>query len=230
MKVSGASRRKRLFRLAALAAALPVAAACNNTGNSTYAQFYQIARQSLAATVGGVRVTREQAAKIPYASLGYRINEGNEGLLVLATDTGGDLLWTSASRVVIVTRDGRIVRSVGLDRDVSNLTYREGAAQAPANALKAPFSTTRLADFTDLGLYGVTITCTARAAARQSVRILGQVIATVRVDETCRSNTRNWSFTDSFWVDPASGLAWRSRQHVHPQGGVVDIQIFRPPG
>jgi len=33
--------------------------------------------------------------------------------LILGTDSGGDLLWTSPSHAVIVTRDGRIIRTLG---------------------------------------------------------------------------------------------------------------------
>jgi len=93
-------------------------AACSssNSGNTSYAQFFQVIRQSWTASWGNARVTREQAAAIPYASLGYSLDGGNQDILVLATDSGGDLLWTSAAHVVIVTRDGRIVRTVGLGK------------------------------------------------------------------------------------------------------------------
>jgi hypothetical protein len=209
------------------------AAGCSsaNSGNTSYSQFYQILRQSWAASFGKVRITREQAAAIPYASLGYSIDGGNQGLLVLATDSGGDLLWTSAAHVVIVTRDGRIIRTVGLGRDLSNLTSRdEKGLPAPANAVQAPFTNTRLEDFPDLGLYGVRVSCRAALAGRQSIKILGQAIATLRVDEACSSRDPDWSFTDSFWVDRDTGFVWRSRQHIHPNGAMIETEIFRPPG
>jgi hypothetical protein len=188
-------------------------------------------RQSLSASFGKARITREQAAAIPYASLGYTLGGGNRGLLVLATDSGSDLLWTSAAHVVIVTRDGRIIRTLGLGHDLSNVTSRdERGLPPPASAVRAPFSSTRLADFPDLGLYGVRIACRTTLAGRQSVKILGQVIAALRVEEICNSQNPDWSFTDSFWVDKDSGFVWRSRQHVHPKGPLVEIEIFRPPG
>ncbi len=60
--------------------------------------------------------------------------------------------------------------------------------------------------------------------------ILGQAIATNRVDESCRSEKPDWSFVDSFWVDTDNGLVWRSSQHINPKGGTIEIEIFRPPG
>ena len=227
------SLKSRLIQAVAGGALVLMAAGCSssNSGNTSYAQFFQVVRQSWAASFGEVRVTREQAAAIPYASLGYRLDSGNQGILVLATDSGGDLLWTSSAHKVIVTREGRIVRTVGLGRDLSNLTSRDQSGLPPvAAAVRAPFSSTRLEDFPDLGLYGVRVSCRTTLAGRQSVKILGQTIATLRVDESCNSRSPDWSFTDSFWLDQGSGFVWRSRQHVHPKGSLVEIEIFRPPG
>src|SRR6266478_1909533 len=137
-----------------------------------------------------------------------------------APERGGELLWTSAAHVVIVTRDGRIVRTLGLGHDLSGLTARNNIAPPPpAAAIRASFASTRLEDFPELNFYGVLVSCRAQLAGRQSIKVLGQAIATFRVDETCNSGKPEWSFTDSFWVDADNGLVWRSRQHIHPRGG-----------
>jgi hypothetical protein len=237
----GSRAAKQLVRRLARTLAKPVAggalalaaAGCSSagSGNTNYSQFYQVMRQSLAASFGKVRVTRDQAASVPYASMGYSLDGGNQMMLVLATDSGGELLWTSAAHVVIVTRSGRIVRSVGLDHDISGLTTRgKFALPAPAAAIQGPFTSTRLEDFPELGLYGVLVSCRAQLAGRQSIKVLGQAVATVRVDESCGSDRLQWAFTDSFWVDADTGLVWRSRQHVHPKSGIVETEILRPPG
>jgi hypothetical protein len=159
------------------------------------------------------------------------VDGGNQGMLILATDTGGEQLWTSPAHVVIVTRDGRIVRTLGLGHDLSGLTARDQSVPlAPARAIATPFASTRLEDFPELGMYGVLVSCRANMVGRQSIKILGQAIPTIRVDEACQSRNPDWSFTDSYWVDGDNGLVWRSRQHVHPKGGVVETEIFRPPG
>ena len=213
-------------------AALLLLAGCSSTdsGNTNYAQFYQLVKQSMSATFGTVRVTRDQAASIPYASMGYSQDGGNQMLLVLATDSGGELLWTGPSHAVIVTRDGRIVRTVGMGHDLAGLTMRNAAAPPPGAAARGSFTTTRLEDFPELGVYGALVSCRAHLAGRQKIVILGQAITTNRVDEACRSQTPVWSFVDIYWVDPDNGLVWRSRQHIHPKGGEIDTEVFRPPG
>jgi hypothetical protein len=187
-------------------------------------------KQGWAATMGKVRVTRDQAAAVPYASLGYSLDDGNQIMLVLATDTNGELLWTSPSRVVFVTRDGRIIRTLGLPHDLSGFTTPGGPPPAPAEAIRQPFTSTRQEDFPELGFYGVAVSCQARLVGRQKITILGQAITTNRVDESCQSQKPEWSFVDSYWLDADSGLAWQSRQHINPKGGTIQIQIFRPPG
>jgi len=208
-------------------------ASCSSStsGNTNYTQFYQLMRESLSASFGKIRVTRDQAASVAYASMGYSLDGGNQAMLVLATDSGGELLWTSSAHVVIVTRQGRIVRTLGLAHDLSGLTTRNNTPPPPLTAaIQAPFTSTRLQDFPELGLYGVQVSCRAFPVGRQNINILGQSVSTVRVDESCRSSRPEWAFTDNFWVDGDSGLVWRSRQHVHPNGGTVETEIFRPPG
>jgi len=226
-------RAARSIRGLAAGALALLAASCSSgsSGNTNYAQFYQLMRESLSASFGKIRVTRDQAAAVSYASMGYSLDGGNQAMLILATDNGGELLWTSAAHVVIVTRQGRIVRTLGLDHDLSSLTTRNNTPLPPLTAaIQAPFASTRLQDFPESGLYGVQVSCRAFAVGRQNINILGQVVPTVRVDESCRSSRPDWSFTDNFWIDGDSGLVWRSRQHVNPKGGTVETEIFRPPG
>ena len=193
---------------------------------SPWQDYFQMVRQSLGG--GALKVTLEQAGSIPYASLGYRIDNSPQAMLVLATDTNDDLLWTGRSRVVLVTRDGRVLRSVGLPQDRATTTFMQGATP-PGAARSGAFRSSRIIDLPDIGAYSVTLNCTTASRGRQMVNILGTAMATVRVEETCQSENPRWSFTDVYWVSPDNGFVWRSQQHLHPKGGVLDIEILRPP-
>lgn len=215
-------------RQAALLAALMLGG-CAQQG--AYHDYGVLVRQSVSALFHRQRITRAQAAAIPYASLGYSVGGGDEKLLVLATDTDGQQLWTSAEHIVLTMRGGRVVKTVGLAHDLSGVMAANGQDLPPlAAALKAPYASVRLMDFPDLTAYGVHVACTTRSAGPQSVTILGTAIATVRVDEQCRSDRFHWSFTNSYWLDPQTGMAWQSRQAVHPRLDSLQIDIFRPAG
>jgi Group 4 capsule polysaccharide lipoprotein gfcB, YjbF len=213
----------------ALAAAL-LLAGCTSAGTSDYQLYYQALRRSIADSFGTARITRDQAAAIPYASMGYRLNGGPERLLVLATDSNGEQLWTSASHIVIVTRGGRIVRTVGLAHNISGVTPQQGQDMpALASALKGGVTSTRRVDFPDIPAYDVAVTCKTTYRGMETIIILGRGITTQKIDETCQSPRLNWSFTDSYWLDPGSGMVWRSIQHIDPKNGRVETEILRPP-
>jgi hypothetical protein len=207
-----------------------LAAGCSSGGTGDYAQYLKVMRAGLDSALGDGGITRNQAAAIPYASMGIRINGGNEAIIVLATQTDNDLLWTSAAHIVLVTRDGRIVRTVGLPAEMSNMAPQTGRAlPAPGQALQGPYMDRRFGDFRDVGAYNIQIICRGMKKGPQAVTILGKRISTVLVEESCTSSQLRWSYRNSFWVDPESGFVWRSSQHIHPGGTVIETQIFRPP-
>lgn len=211
-------------RLLALFSACALTA-CSSVGRTTYSEYGRLLKQMWSQQFGKGGVTRDQAAAIEYASMGWRVNGEREQIIVLATDTGGEMLWTSSSHVVLVTRDGRVRRTVGLPHDVGTMT---GDQPSPAKALQAPFGSTRQEDFPELGIYGLVVNCRATARTRQTVTILGAAIPATRVDESCSAVGREWAFTDQFWVN-SDGLVVQALQHIHPSGDVLQTQIFRPP-
>jgi hypothetical protein len=206
-------------------------AGCSSSNDGMYQQYGQLLKQSFGIFSGG-GITRQEAASVPYASLGYRINDGDEAMLVLATDTGGQQIWTASNHVVFQLQDGRLTRTVGLKINLGAVTPQRGSGgiAAPFAALKGPFGDARLVDYPELGIYSMLLTCSTQVRGAQTVKILGQPIATVRVDETCENRPAAWRFTDTYWLDPHSGLAWRSIQHIAPRGEKIEIEILRPPG
>jgi len=218
------------MHLAAIMAALLAVGGCSSQEN-IWGEYFRMMRQSISNITDSTGVTRGQAASIPYASIGYRINGGRESLLVLATDNSGELMWTSASHVVLLTRDGRVARSVGLPHDIA-ATMAQGASSLPplSDALRAQYRSTRLIDLPDIGYYGIVLSCVTSKRGPQIISIIGIAIPTERIDETCRSSRPHWAFTDNYWIDPVTGFTWHSVQHLHPSGIIIQMEIFRPPG
>jgi hypothetical protein len=222
--MSHAKFRTGLGALAALALLQGCSGGSNNPGY--WSQYMELLRHSL----GGQAITLEQAAKIPYATLAYRFNDGGEAMLVLATDTDGEQLWTAASRVVLVTKNGRVYRTIGLPRNRTSMASQGEQDLPPLRAaLQAPYRTVRNMDLPDIGIYAVALRCETRTIRPEIVKILGTAIATMRIDERCQSSDLSWQFTDSYWIDRDSGFTWRSVQNLHPQSGSIEIKILRPP-
>jgi len=173
------------------------------------------------------KVTLEEAAAVPYASMGIRVGNSTETMIILAGDTGGQHLWTSGAGIAITTKDGRIVRTAGFAHNLGG--HELGSDSLGADGVR---SLRWRADFPDLKLYSISIVCRDRPAVDETIVILGKDIHTRRVDESCASEggTLDWSFDNTYWLDPENGLAWRSIQHVHPQLDAIETEILRPPG
>ncbi len=208
--------------LLALAAAT-LLAGCSSEGNGDWIAMYHMARDSWERSGGPVQL--EEASAIPYATMGIRIGGDMEQILVLATENGSRRLWTSAAKIAIVTRDGRI-------EAVAGLQYNLAGHAAPANA-KVDWKVRRhyvwIADFADLGAYSVKIECDDVPQEPEQIVILGQGIDTLRVEENCRSELLDWSFTNTYWVSRISNRVWRSIQYVHPKLDALEFELLRPP-
>jgi len=174
----------------------------------------------------GQNITLAQAASVPYASMGVRLGDGPETMIVLAGNGGHEHTWTSAAHIALTTENGRIVRTAGLEHNLSG--YQLVRLTSDADGL-----TTRvwLADFADLGFYSITILCRDRSVGPETITILGKAIHTERINESCASQDSriDWSFHNTYWLDPTTGLTWRSIQNVHPQLKPIETEILRPP-
>jgi Group 4 capsule polysaccharide lipoprotein gfcB, YjbF len=217
-----------MIAFAALALALPLAlAGCGSqSGAPDWDQVYDMVRGQV--TGSAKDVTLEQAAAIPYATLGVRIGDGQQAIVILVGGTAGEQLWTSKARVAITTRHGRVIKTAGLPRNIDTVAFPGGDPVLEAAQGGPPRESTRTSDFWDLNRYQVPLRCVAASKGPESVTILGKPIATTRVDETCESSTMDWSFTDSFWIGP-SGLVWKSIQHYHPNYDPLELEVLRPP-
>jgi hypothetical protein len=208
---------------AALSGALVVGGCSSDDGGGDWLEMLKAAQDSWENR--DAPVSMNAAAAIPYATLGVRIDGGREQILLLATDMNGDRLWTSGAHVALTTRDGRIVRTAGLGHDLGAFVVTGGD---PKN-WTVPHTYTWTGDFAELGYYGVSVRCRLQPAGADPIEIFGKPFDTIRVDENCRSDKIDWTFTNSYWVNPQTGRVWRAVQQVNPKGPVLDIRLLRPP-
>jgi hypothetical protein len=204
---------------------LALAGGCSSDNTDNYSQIWGVARTMWNKDDSGVLLA--QASAIPYSTIGYRLDDGREQLLVLATQMGDAQLYTSAAHVAIELRHGRIVRTTGFAHNV--------ASQVLPSANEPPFSresqsVNLLADFPDDGLYSVAISCNDSKPTPESIKILGAAIHTMRIDEHCTSQTLDWSYDNVFWIDPVNFRVWRSIQYTHPKQDAFEIEVLRPVG
>ena len=223
-KTSAILSNLRLRRAVPVLAATFALAGCSVLGRGDFKSFYELSKKVWNGDTQSI--TLEQASAVPYASMGIRLGGGPQAMIVLASDTSGQSLWTSAAKIAITTKDGRIVRTGGLEKNLG------GLAPLSDGRDKDGVGTVRWqADFPDLVFFSVPITCQDRSAGGETIIILGSNIRTRRIEESCVSEYRNldWSFHNTYWLDPSNGLVWRSVQHIHPGFDTIETEILRAP-
>ena len=225
MRLRNGSHLRALAKGISVVALGALVTGCSHFESASYTQYGKLFGQLWNQPSG--KVSYETAALVPYASIGLKVEGEPQNLLVLTTALPRQHLWLSSNHIVVVTRNGRIIRTAGLGKNLSDLAY--SGAGSPQSALQHPGMPQHfIADFADLQAYSVSITCVPKPAKAARIKILGHGINTLRFAERCRAPSLNWSFTDRFWLDPDTGMTWQSVQHIHPHFPAVTVQLFRP--
>lgn len=170
---------------------------------------------------------REQAASVPFASIGVRLGGSSESLLALATREHDVCLWTSAGGLAIETQSGRITRTAGLPHNMSQAAA--SGSDPIQSGLRSGATCQYAIDIPDRNVYQAAIRYETKATTRDQTVILGGTIDVMHVLEHGSCSALAWAFDNEYWTDPLSGFVWRSRQNIHPDLDAVEIEIFRPP-
>ena len=172
-----------------------------------------------------------QIDALPYASLGLRIGHAAPAVMILASIDGEDLHWASADRVVFVTRRGRLIKTVGLPRDLVDTQW---TVQDPLAGLPLTPITTReprvyrFVDLRPADDFGVPVQSGFEVIGEETITILGRSHETLRIRERVDVRKWRWSTENLFWADKITGRVWRSRQQFCPDVAPMVMELLKP--
>ena len=58
-------------------------AGCSSSGSGDFGQYFQVVKQSINGSLRKSSIPLSQAAAIPYASMGWRLNDGGQNIICL---------------------------------------------------------------------------------------------------------------------------------------------------
>jgi hypothetical protein len=178
-------------------------------------------------------MSSDQIRQLPYATLGVRIADHPRAVLVLATMEGQELHWVSADRVSFYTSNGRLIRTHGLERDLSGTQWlgqgRDPLADFAASGTLPARGVYRRLDFKHADETGIAIESSFELAGEETVVILGREHLTRRIDEVAVVPAWRWKARNSFWIDAQNGRVWRSLQQYCPEMPVIETELLKPP-
>jgi hypothetical protein len=179
-------------------------------------------------------IDSELVAQMPYASLSAKIGNGPRSILVLGKKENGFEYWFSADRAVLVTRNGRLVRTAGFPENLKHTALR---GKDPVNRLlhlrkygppKQALQSVRSIDISMDSRFGIPIRSHYETIGAREIQIRGIKIKTVLVRERNKAFSINWSFDNYYWVDAFDGFVWKSRQHIVRSFPPIEIEILKP--
>ncbi|HJW25822.1 MAG TPA: YjbF family lipoprotein [Rhodocyclaceae bacterium] len=166
--------------------------------------------------------------KLPYASMAVSIRNSRKALLVLAKVDQGELHWMSADRGVFVTRNGRLVRTVGMPENLVGTEFlgvdffeERGVPSASSSSRK------RLIDIAPGNRFGMVVEASLSHGPKEVVRINKRQYETVRLVETCVVPQLSWEFQNTYWMD-GQGMIWKSIQHTVQGAPAIEMEVTKP--
>lgn len=194
--------------------------ACSTTQHAYIRNFemYFESNEDIKLTAESVR---DSAADLIYVQIGKRA----QITMALAFIENGEYKWVSQDGVMFITKNGRLVRTVGLDR---NLLYSSNLANDPLNlpsSYKQTVKWDRVID-TEFGEYGVKLSSDTSIIINQSIIIQNSALITKKYSEKVKYNSakdgkRKWQ--NSFWIHQSSGQLLKSSQKISLYGETVEI-------
>lgn len=181
-----------------------------------------------------VELSADEVAAFPYTALYARWTDGPQALLVLGYVDSNEFSWVSADRETLITKQGRVIRTAGVDYDlvgVSNL-----AADPLRCIVTAPDACERtwqreievqveIAHQRHLDhAYSRALESRFEVLGTEQLELAAGVYDVTRVEEhgVVRFSGREQGFTNVFWLE-ADGHVIKSVQQVVPQRASLEL-------
>lgn len=166
--------------------------------------------------------------KLPYASMAVSIRNSRKALLVLAKVDQGELHWMSADRGVFVTRNGRLVRTVGMPENLVGTEFL-GADffEEPGVPSTSSPPRKRLIDIAPGNRFGMVVEASLSLGPKEVITINKHQYETVRLMERCVVPQLSWEFQNVYWVD-GKGMVWKSVQRTVPGAPAIEMEVTKP--
>lgn len=179
--------------------------------------------------VDDVALTNEQIQSMPYASMYLRLDGGQRIFVVLGYAENGEQKWVTQDKAMLVTRYGRVVRTLGLADNLQDINNMQQDPLAKGLALEEGDSWTRTLSWTENGkLRAGTAVSRFNREHDQVLDIAGQQVACRVYRETVEIAAIGKSWENVFWIDATSGQVRQTDQYAGPETLHVETTILKP--
>ncbi|RWX56605.1 YjbF family lipoprotein [Photobacterium chitinilyticum] len=190
------------------------------------------------------KLTQDEIQNLPYASIYARVADGPQAFMVLALAEPKislnkhqtppaqaiRLKWMSSDNGMLVTENGRIVKTLNLPQ--GNLIDTSSSEPDPLtlglHLSSTPTSWQRSIDWQPDYHYGYTLR--SEFARQKDAVILSNdtPIEALHFTETVTASSLGIEYQNDFWLHPITGKVLKSRQKLAPSLPYVEITLLKP--
>ena len=171
-------------------------------------------------------ITRELIDNIPYASITLEIGKGPKGLLILESIENDKFYWISADSIYLVIKDGRIIKTEGLNNNLREVIYPRTNFKKILTNKSEQFN--MYYSFTNPELNNLELEVNYRVLGNEQIEILNKYMDLTLVEEEVSNRKLGWKFINKYWLDE-NYFVWKSRQYINPLIPVFNIEVTKKP-
>lgn len=167
-----------------------------------------------------IEVTKEFYDSQPYSFAKINIGKSIVATIILAKVQNGTYLWISADGERIYTRDGKIIRTEGLNNDSKILNLIDLDRFSFAN-----FHSTPTKARTIMLQLSNPHAIVSQSFYIKEIGIDSSYFNSMLYEESFDSGRLAWEEINRYWVDPR-GRVMKSEQYIHPRLPKITIEFF----
>jgi Protein of unknown function (DUF2886). len=176
-----------------------------------------------------VTVADEEIQALPYSTMYLRLNDGQRIFVVLGYRENDLNKWLTQDRAMIVTRSGRLVKTVGLHSNLLEVTNLAGDPLVNGAALHSGMQWPRDLRWSEEGeLRSARLNSTFTLAGEAVLTIAGQNIDTQIWQENVQSTVPKREWQNTFWIEKTTGLVRQSQQMMGAGVLPAEITLLKP--
>ncbi len=176
-----------------------------------------------------VELSPQALDAIPYANAYLQVGESPRALVVLAFAEQGELKWASADKNMFVTRDGRLIKTLGLPTNLRHISAATpDPLSSPASMAQSSFNWQWQAEW-DQDYRSIHVMHSQfENQGLETIDINGQAIALLHVIETVDDQFLGCSYQNHYWREPSTGLVRRSIQQLGVDLPALEMTLLKP--
>lgn len=172
-------------------------------------------------------LTEAEVEAVPYAQIKVT-TRSSEGVMARLREQGDLHFWVASGKQVLLTRNGLVVRSVGLEPGLDGTRFDgESPFKRGLHQVVDGQASTRWIDMYEGQHIGLALNSRFYRKGLETVTVIDRPYVAQRIDEKFDIPGLGFSGTNRYWVRPADGLILQSEQYVTP-GLFLKIVNLRP--